>query len=142
MMKNRKGFTLIELIVTIAILGAVFVAASYELTSVLENSRKKESLGYLEDIMDSASVYLAMTKAEITTIEQTVTLGEIISSGLIADSITNVNNSLNDNCINFNDNTLIYYKLEENTKKIYMKSETNKCYLDKIEDCKEIIGDC
>ena len=58
-MKNRlkKGFTLVELLVTIVLLGVVGAIVIYNMTSVTSNSKESEYDRFIATIKSAAKVY-------------------------------------------------------------------------------------
>lgn len=72
-MKN-KGFTLVELIVTIALLAAIAVTVGVSMSGMFERHEKKEICAYKKNIEDAACVY-----AEI----ENITNGEVYIKDLI-----------------------------------------------------------
>jgi general secretion pathway protein G len=57
-MKNNKGFTLVELLVVIVILGIVTGLSIPLLRNVRENNEKKEYSTYMDTLEYSAKLYI------------------------------------------------------------------------------------
>jgi len=57
-MRNSKGFTLIELIVSIALILLIFVIAVPVSTNLIQNSNKKQCNNILQDILTNAELYV------------------------------------------------------------------------------------
>ena len=66
MRKNNKGFTLIELIATIAIISLVFGIASYYAIKTINSSKEKETQISLAGIKKSANLYVQEYSETIT----------------------------------------------------------------------------
>ncbi len=67
MMKGQKGFTLVELIVVIAILGILAALAVPKFIGTLENSRLKTHLGNIRTLESAVTVYQAENEGAIPT---------------------------------------------------------------------------
>lgn len=66
--KNNKGFSLIELIVVIAILGVLVGVAAPQLIKYVENSRVSTDLSNLEIVRRAATTYIADKEAYPATV--------------------------------------------------------------------------
>ena len=62
---NKKGFTLIELIVVVVIIGAILLFALPNITSTLERNKKDEMINDAKDAIEKAKNYL-LTHKECT----------------------------------------------------------------------------
>ena len=79
-----KGFTLIELIVTITLIVIISVTVGVSITGMLDRQEEKDTEDYVNQIQDAACVY-----AEINDIRSndTVSIGELIAAGLLDSSL-------------------------------------------------------
>ena len=59
---NKKGFTLIELIVVVVIIGAILLFALPNITSTLERNKKDEMINDAKDAIEKAKNYLLTHK--------------------------------------------------------------------------------
>lgn len=96
-MKNKKGFTLIEVIGIIAILALILIVAVPSMTKTLKRNEHKKYDNYINNLKLVADSYLVdqLQKKNIT-FENDITyftLGDIIDAGYIKESITNPNNN-------------------------------------------------
>ena len=84
-----KGFTLIELIVTITLIVIISVTVGVSITGMLDRQEEKDTEDYVNQIQDAACVY-----AEINDISSndTVSIGELIAAGLLDSSLKNPSN--------------------------------------------------
>ena len=93
-MKN-KGFTLIELILVVAILGVISVIATISLTQTLKNTHQQECDDFVMEIEDAACVYVNLSDKEIICTRNNcspIPLSILVSEGLITsetDACTN-----------------------------------------------------
>ena len=54
---NRKGFTLVELLITIVIVGLVIGLSTFGIISLVNNSRSKKNILNEENIKEAAKIY-------------------------------------------------------------------------------------
>ena len=140
MKKNRKGFTLVELIVCIAIVAALTLAATLGLQKVLKGNKVSTYKNDLKDIAASTKTYLAVKKIPDSSTIITINLEDVIEAGFVSDDIYNKTNGLL--CTNFSSNTKISYRTVNGIRKIYLKDKSNKdCDIDEIDKC-NIQEDC
>lgn len=65
-MKNRKkGFTLMELLLVIAIMGVIGVIATVSLTHTLSNTKQRKCDDFVMEVEDAACVYSSLSHKEI-----------------------------------------------------------------------------
>lgn len=106
-MKN-KGFTLIELIITIALIAVISVAVGVSLNGLLSRQKDKEIAEYKKEIEAAACTYAEIN--DITS-NSNIKIKELIKSGLLSKELTNPNSNES------------VEKEEENTVKIEFSSE-------------------
>ena len=84
-MKN-KGFTIVELIITIAIIAVVTVSVGVSMNGIFSNNEEKEYDSFVNIIENAACTY-----AEIKgyTTNTSVTINELINYGLIREDLSN-----------------------------------------------------
>lgn len=94
MKKKRKGFTLVELLVTIVLLGVIGAIIIYNMTSVSNESKENEYERYIATVKSASSVYadmfpevfneLYVSKAYIY-----ITLNDLVTNGLLDEELEN-----------------------------------------------------
>lgn len=78
---NKKGFTLVELLVVIVILGVIMSIAIPSITSSIERSKDKQKTQVIKLIESAGELYVDRHK---NTVKQgQITLDKLISDGLI-----------------------------------------------------------
>ena len=93
-MKSKKGFTLVELLVTIVLLGVVATVIIFNVTNVSKNSKKTEYERFIASIKSSASLYADMNPEAFQDLYINksfiyITVGDLINSGLVDEKIKN-----------------------------------------------------
>lgn len=83
-MKNNKGFTLIELIVVIAIIAVLSISVSAGLQKSAENTAQEEKVRKIEEVYKATRIYF---KLKSTPENGEVEIQKLISKGLIDESI-------------------------------------------------------
>lgn len=63
-LRNKEGFTLIELIVAISILAVIIAFALPNITSTLENYKKEQMIIDAKDMVEKAKNYILINKPE------------------------------------------------------------------------------
>lgn len=77
---NKKGFTLVELLVVIVILGVIMSIAIPSITSSIERSKDKQKTQIINLIVSAGELYVDKHKNTLTT---PITLNQLIKDGLI-----------------------------------------------------------
>ncbi len=87
---NNKGFTLIEIIIVIAILGTLGVLITLNLSNTLNNAKDDECNSFVEEIERTACVYVGLSNKKIECTREKcepVTLKLLIEEGMIDEGI-------------------------------------------------------
>ena len=105
-MKNNRGFTLVELIATIVILGVVLSITGFAITTVIDNARKKNYQLLITDIKSAAELYYQeCTYMRPSSLEpdnpgeesicdlEKITLGDLVKYGYLNSNDTTETNS-------------------------------------------------
>lgn len=77
---NKKGFTLVELLVVIVILGVIMSIAIPSITSSIERSKDKQKKQIIKLIESAGELYVDKHK---NTVSPPITLNQLIEDGLI-----------------------------------------------------------
>ncbi len=93
---NNKGFTLIEIIIVIALLGTLSVVIGVNMTKSLDSQNEKTKKEYRQRLENAACIYVDHKNIDISscTISSTsnnckVSISSLISEGLIDKTISN-----------------------------------------------------
>ena len=90
---ENKGFTLIELIVTIAIMALIGVVISTNMLGLFSNEEDKKYEEFISQIEDAACIYVETVWSDSTrtncraTNNCTVTINQLIQKGYISDDL-------------------------------------------------------
>lgn len=84
-MKN-KGFTLIEMIITIALMSIIGIVLSVSLMGVLKNQDEKDYQDFIKIIEESACAYTSLSRVDCDS-GCTVTGSTLVSEGMIDEEI-------------------------------------------------------
>lgn len=96
-MKNKKGFTLIEMIAIITLLALILLVALPSMTKTLKRNEQKKYDNYINNLKLISESYLVdqLQKENIIFKNDSAyfTLGDIIDAGYIKETITNPDNN-------------------------------------------------
>ena len=84
-MKN-KGFTLVELIITIALIAIITVTIGVSMSGMLSRQEERQIEEYVENIENAACVY---AETHNMTNNSTVTIDALLIEGLLQSDLTN-----------------------------------------------------
>ena len=125
---NKKGFTLVELLATIIVLGILVGIVLYVTTSIISRSKEKSYQVTINEIEKNTSNYLAENSNRLFYLENTekgyeyqcVTVENLVDYGYLGNDVTNSNVS-NDSKAELGD----YIYIERD---IYTKAVTKTLY--------------
>ena len=94
-MKNKKGFTLVEILVSIGLLALLGSVIAISLNRVFKDNNKKHYNEYVEKIKSSAMLFVNNTVDIINDLNDNsfkiITIGDLIDNGYVNDSLVNPN---------------------------------------------------
>ena len=92
-MKNKKGFTLVEILVSIGLLALLGSVIAISLNRVFKDNNKKHYNEYVEKIKSSAMLFVNNTVDIINDLNDNsfkiITIGDLIDNGYVNDSLVN-----------------------------------------------------
>ena len=91
---NKKGFTLIEVIVSVGLLALIGVAVGISLNKTFKNQEKMNYEEYVDKVKSSALLYANNTTEVINALNSNVSfkvlkVEELINNGYISESLEN-----------------------------------------------------
>ncbi len=128
---NKKGFTLIEVIVSLALLSLIGVAVGISLNKIFKNQEVKNYDEYVEKVKSSALLYANNTVEIINDLNSNysykiVTIKELVDKGYINKNLTNPKTKEK---INQEDSVRIYYNEDYEMMVEYPYKEEVEIYL-------------
>lgn len=79
---NKKGFTLVELLVVLVILVVIMTIAIPSVTSSIERSKQKQKDSKMELVMSAVDIYIDRHKNSISN-DSIITIIDLVDDGLI-----------------------------------------------------------
>ena len=83
---NNKGFTLIEILVVIALISSLGVIVTINISSMLNSEDNDKCSNFVKEVEEAACVYTGINK-DICKNGCNITLGDLISDGFIGTDI-------------------------------------------------------
>ena len=94
-MRNKKGFTLVEILVSIGLLALLGSVIAISLNRVFKDNNKKNYNEYVEKIKSSAMLFVNNTVDIINDLNDNsfkiITIGDLIDNGYVNDTLVNPN---------------------------------------------------
>ena len=95
--KEKMGFTLIEMLVCIGIIAALGVVIGLSATKVLSDTQKNDNREIMQEIFDAAHIYYELSTGHCATSGYSacpIAISEIISKGLLDEEILEKENPM------------------------------------------------
>lgn len=131
---NRKGFTLVELIATIALLGVIAIISYVSITAVLEKSRKNNCYTLIDNITSAAKEYVSDNRYEFTNNNEfSIGAGVLVSGNYLSSSLKDPfsNKNLEPSKIMINielNNDYSAKKIDVKVNNVFVNCENNKTF--------------
>ena len=143
-MKNRKsGFTLIEMLVCIGIIGALGIVIGLSANTVIKNAKVSDYEEIMSEVFDAAMIYVELNeyKTSACNIDSgssgcTITIGNLISKGLLDENYYNKYNPMYRDK-KFSSSDQITIKKTSGVKDATMACSTNATYNLKLSGVKD-----
>ena len=113
---NKKGFTLIEVLLVIVLVAAISVTVGVNMAGMQERQLNKEIKNYNETLEKAGCVYAEMKKLTNNT---EVTVEILINEGLISKNLKKPNTK---DTVEVDKNKIVEIKWENNEKKCSLKT--------------------
>lgn len=137
MKENKKGFTLVELIVVLAIISVLGVTVGLSMTKLSQNTKDNNNETLMKEVLSSAQAYcmLASKKSECTD-NANITIEKLVENGNLDEKIYNKVNPAKKNNVKFLESDVVKITLDSSKfKDYYYECNGNKYYLSTIDNC-------
>lgn len=138
MKKNKKGFTLVELIVVLAIISVLGVTVGLSMTKLSQNTKDNNNETLMKEVLSSAQAYcmLASKKSECTN-GANITIKTLVENGNLDEKIYDKVNPAKKNNAKFQETDKIYITINSSSKikDYYYECNGKKYYLSTIDNC-------
>lgn len=137
MKKNKKGFTLVELIVVLAIISVLGVTVGLSMTKLSQNTKDNNNETLMKEVLSSAQAYcmLASKKIECTD-GANITIEKLVENGNLDEKIYDkVNPAKEDNAKFEREDAVNITINSQKFKDYYYECNGNKYYLSTIDNC-------
>lgn len=132
-MKSKKGFTLVEVLAVITIIGILALISVPTIDSIIRSSKEDAYEDQKKVILDSAKSWAAKNVMSLPIDEgeeKIITLGKLKEDGMIT---VEVRNPINDKCIS-NDTEIVIKR--ENNNYTYKFKDESKIQFTESKDCR------
>ena len=137
MKENKKGFTLVELIVVLAIISVLGVTVGLSMTKLSQNTKDNNNETLMKEVLSSAQAYcmLASKKSECTN-GANITIEKLVENGNLDEKIYNKVNPAKKNNVKFLESDVVKITLDSSKfKDYYYECSSKKYKLSTIDNC-------
>ena len=137
MKENKKGFTLVELIVVLAIISVLGVTVGLSMTKLSQNTKDNNNETLMKEVLSSAQAYcmLASKKSECTN-GANITIKKLVENGNLDEKIYNKVNPAKKNNAKFLESDVVKITLDSSKfKDYYYECSSKKYKLSTIDNC-------
>ena len=137
MKKNKKGFTLVELIVVLAIISVLGVTVGLSMTKLSQNTKDNNNETLMKEVLSSAQAYcmLASKKIECTD-GANITIEKLVENGNLDEKIYDKVNPAKEDNAKFEREDVVNITINsQKFKDYYYECNGNRYYLSTIDNC-------
>lgn len=137
MKENKKGFTLVELIVVLAIISVLGVTVGLSMTKLSQNTKDNNNETLMKEVLSSAQAYcmLASKKSECTN-SANITIKTLVENGNLDEKIYDKVNPAKKNNIKFLESDVVKITIDSSKfKDYYYECSSKKYKLSTIDNC-------
>ena len=137
MKENKKGFTLVELIVVLAIISVLGVTVGLSMTKLSQNTKDNNNETLMKEVLSSAQAYcmLASKKSECTN-GANITIKKLVENGNLDEKIYDKVNPAKKNNIKFLESDVVKITIDSSKfKDYYYECSSKKYKLSTIDNC-------
>lgn len=134
MKKNKKGFTLIEILVCIAIIAVMGIAIGIGTNKLSQNTKNTNNEKILKEILSAGNSYCQLGYYYCSN-DDKITFDNLISAGVLDEKILDkVNPTINGN-IKFSADNFVSISIDDGERDIIYESGSNIYKLSTIDNC-------
>ena len=137
MKKNKKGFTLVELIVVLAIISVLGVTVGLSMTKLSQNTKDNNNETLMKEVLSSAQAYcmLAGKKSKCTN-GANITIKTLVENGNLDEKIYDKVNPAKKNNVKFLESDVVKITIDSSKfKDYYYECSSKKYKLSTIDNC-------
>lgn len=137
MKENKKGFTLVELIVVLAIISVLGVTVGLSMTKLSQNTKDNNNETLMKEVLSSAQAYcmLASKKSKCTN-GANITIKTLVENGNLDEKIYDKVNPAKKNNIKFLESDVVKITIDSSKfKDYYYECSSKKYKLSTIDNC-------
>lgn len=137
MKKNKKGFTLVELIVVLAIISVLGVTVGLSMTKLSQNTKDNNNETLMKEVLSSAQAYcmLASKKSKCTN-GANITIKTLVENGNLDEKIYDKVNPAKEDNAKFEREDVVNITINsQKFKDYYYECDGNRYYLSTIDNC-------
>lgn len=137
MKENKKGFTLVELIVVLGIISVLGVTVGLSMTKLSQNTKDNNNETLMKEVLSSAQAYcmLASKRSECTN-GANITIEKLVENGNLDEKIYDKVNPAKEDNAKFEREDVVNITINsQKFKDYYYECNGNKYYLSTIDNC-------
>lgn len=137
MKKNKKGFTLVELIVVLAIISVLGVTVGLSMTKLSQNTKDNNNETLMKEVLSSAQAYCMLaSKKNKCTNGANITIKTLVENGNLDEKIYDKVNPAKKNNVKFLESDVVKITIDSSKfKDYYYECSSKKYKLSTIDNC-------
>lgn len=137
MKENKKGFTLVELIVVLAIISVLGVTVGLSMTKLSQNTKDNNNETLMKEVLSSAQAYCMLaSKKSVCTNGANITIKTLVENGNLDEKIYDKVNPAKKNNIKFLESDVVKITIDSSKfKDYYYECSSKKYKLSTIDNC-------
>ena len=137
MKKNKKGFTLVELIVVLAIISVLGVTVGLSMTKLSQNTKDNNNETLMKEVLSSAQAYCMLaSKKNKCTNGANITIKTLVENGNLDEKIYDKVNPTKKNNVKFLESDVVKITIDSSKfKDYYYECSSKKYKLSTIDNC-------